>query len=211
MIRVGIAASSAIVRAGLETLLRSGPAIEVLPEAVDLSSPAGQAAGMQADVVVVYLENHEEELPLPPPSASHSPAVILLADEPHPTWASEALRSGVRAVLPRELTAAEMVAAVQAAAAGLVVLHPQDLDPLLSPAAPSNRDLGDPATQSLTPREIEVLRMLAEGHGNKTIAWRLGISEHTVKFHVAAIMGKLHAGSRTEAVTLGVRRGLILL
>jgi DNA-binding CsgD family transcriptional regulator len=65
--------------------------------------------------------------------------------------------------------------------------------------------------ETLTPRETEVLRMLAEGAGNKQIARRLGISEHTVKFHVGSILAKLNAASRTEAVTLGVRRGLIPL
>jgi DNA-binding CsgD family transcriptional regulator len=68
-----------------------------------------------------------------------------------------------------------------------------------------------PPAQQLTPREIEVLGMLAEGLGNKTIARRLGISEHTVKFHVGSILAKLDASSRTEAVTLGARRGLIML
>jgi DNA-binding CsgD family transcriptional regulator len=66
-------------------------------------------------------------------------------------------------------------------------------------------------TGPLTPRELEVLRMLAEGAANKTIAWKLEISEHTAKFHVASILAKLNAGTRTEAVTQGVRRGLILL
>ena len=65
--------------------------------------------------------------------------------------------------------------------------------------------------EALSPREIEVLGMMAEGIGNKEIAARLAISEHTVKFHVASIMGKLHAGTRTEAVMLGVRMGLILV
>ena len=65
--------------------------------------------------------------------------------------------------------------------------------------------------QALTPREIEVLGMLAEGLGNKEIAWRLQISEHTVKFHVASILSKLDASSRTEAVTVGFRQGLIML
>ena len=65
--------------------------------------------------------------------------------------------------------------------------------------------------QPLTPREVEVLHMLAEGLGNKTIARRLGISEHTVKFHVGSIFSKLNASSRTEAVTVGVRQGLVML
>ena len=67
------------------------------------------------------------------------------------------------------------------------------------------------AGEALTPRELEVFAMLAEGAGNKAIAWKLGISEHTVKFHVASIMSKLSATSRTEAVAIGIRRGLIML
>lgn len=63
----------------------------------------------------------------------------------------------------------------------------------------------------LSPREIEVLRMIADGESNKVIAWKLGISDHTVKFHVTSILNKLNAGSRTEAVTRGVRMGLIYL
>lgn len=70
--------------------------------------------------------------------------------------------------------------------------------------------LSPPATP-LTPREVEVLRMLADGASNKAIAWKLSISEHTAKFHVASILSKLRAGTRTEAVTAGVRLGLIYL
>jgi DNA-binding NarL/FixJ family response regulator len=65
--------------------------------------------------------------------------------------------------------------------------------------------------EELTPREVEVLRLLADGLGNKEVALRLGISDHTVQFHISSILAKLGAGSRTEAVTLGIRRGLILL
>ena len=97
------------------------------------------------------------------------------------------------------------MAAIEAAAAGFVVLQPSDLDGLLVNPQPAS--LAEP----LTPREVEVLGMLAEGQSNKAIAHRLGISEHTVKFHVTSIMGKLDAGSRTEAVTRGIRQGLIML
>jgi DNA-binding NarL/FixJ family response regulator len=94
---------------------------------------------------------------------------------------------------------------VEAAAAGLVVLQAEDIETVL--AAPRQAR----TTESLSPRESEVLGMLAEGASNKAIAYRLGISEHTVKFHVTSIMTKLNAGSRTEAVTLGIRQGLIML
>jgi DNA-binding NarL/FixJ family response regulator len=63
--------------------------------------------------------------------------------------------------------------------------------------------------EELTARESEVLRLVSMGLGNKEVAGRLAISEHTVKFHISSILGKLHAGSRTEAVSLGIRRGLI--
>jgi two-component system, NarL family, response regulator YdfI len=74
----------------------------------------------------------------------------------------------------------------------------------------ASRPLADLA-EELTPREIKVLQMLANGWANKEIAARLSISEHTVKFHVASIVGKLGAASRTEAVALGIRRGIVLL
>jgi DNA-binding NarL/FixJ family response regulator len=68
-----------------------------------------------------------------------------------------------------------------------------------------------PPLERLTPREIEVLRLLADGTSNKAIAYKLGISDLTVKFHVTSILSKLHAGTRTEAVTVGVRMGLVYL
>ena len=124
---------------------------------------------------------------------------------------AEALRSGVRAILPRDVPAGELIAAIEAAAAGLVALHPADLNALLPAPPRADRAPLVDAGEALTPRELEVFAMLAEGAGNKTIAWKLGISEHTVKFHVAPIMGKLNATSRTEAVAIGIRRGLIML
>jgi DNA-binding NarL/FixJ family response regulator len=136
---------------------------------------------------------------------------VVLADDPRGTWAAEALRAGARAVLPREATADEIIGAVEAAAAGLVVLHPAVTATLLPLLPTPARAVSAPPAQQLTPREIEVLGMLAEGLGNKTIARRLGISEHTVKFHVGSILAKLDASSRTEAVMLGARRGLIML
>ena len=91
-----------------------------------------------------------------------------------------------------------------------MILHSDLIDVLLSILPSAARSL-PPAPQALTPREIEVLTMLAEGLGNKAIARRLNISEHTVKFHVGSIFSKLNASSRTEAVTLGARQGLIML
>lgn len=185
MIRVFIAASSAIARAGLEALLGSADNIEV--------------SGAEAADVIVADEEVPQELLGP------KPAIVLLASDPHASTTLEALRSGVRAVLSRDASPEQMIAAVQAVAAGLVVVQPEDLDPWVG--SPRAVELAE----ALTARETEVLGMVAEGLANKAIAHRLGISEHTVKFHLTSIMGKLSAASRTEAVTRGIRQGLILL
>jgi DNA-binding NarL/FixJ family response regulator len=141
----------------------------------------------------------------------HPPAVVLVTDEARDTLEAGRLRAGVAAVLPRHATADELVAAVEAAAAGLLVLHRDVARDLRWPPAAAARAAATGGDQTLTPREVEVLGMLAEGLANKSIAARLGISDHTVKFHVAAILDKLDADSRTEAVTIGIRRGLILV
>jgi DNA-binding NarL/FixJ family response regulator len=104
-------------------------------------------------------------------------------------------------VLPLDASEIQIGIAIQAAAADLVVLTSESTT---SPAVPQ-------AASGLTARETEVLRMIAEGMPNKQIAYRLGISEHTVKFHVSALLGKLGAGSRAEAVGAGIRQGVIML
>lgn len=232
MIRVLIAAASAVSRAGLDSLLRSSPAIEVTGSVSERNSIARLIEEQQPDVVVAELTEAGDgwldefvRLAARAP-ASAAPALVALADNCEAVWSAEALSAGLRAVLPREIEAGELTAAVEAAAAGLAVIDPHHLDSLLA-AAPANHghshegssasstENGHPENSALaeplTARESEVLGMLAEGLGNKEVAAQLGISEHTVKFHVASIMGKLSAASRTEAVTIGIRRGLILL
>ena len=199
MTRVLVVASSAIARAGLETLLRNMAAVELIGSAADWNEYSGD----EPDVIVMDWDGGVDELPQELPDLPPSAALLVLADEPNQSWTAEALRSGVRAVLPRHSTPQQLVAAIEAVAAGLVVLQPADIDGLLVNPRPAI--LSEP----LTPREIEVLGLLAEGQSNKSIAYRMGISEHTVKFHVTSIMAKLNAGSRTEAVTLGIRQGLI--
>jgi two-component system nitrate/nitrite response regulator NarL len=132
------------------------------------------------------------------------PIVALLPDETH---ATEARIAGARGILLRDIDAEHLVAALIAAAQELVVLDPSLVPTLLATGDPSPPQM----VEELTPRELEVLQLLAEGLPNKTIAHQLGISEHTVKFHVNAIMGKLGAQSRTEAVVRATRLGLILL
>jgi len=162
-------------------------------------------------VVVVDLDTpHPQFLndvrALPPPAA-----VVVLLHEPDAAWSALALRAGVRAILEREAEPEEMVTAIQAAHLGVVTL---DADLVLDLAGRVRADSVDVPAQAvgeLTAREIEVLRMLAEGLGNKEIASHLGVTDHTIKFHISSILGKLGAATRTEAVTMGVRMGLITL
>ncbi|HEY9782325.1 MAG TPA: response regulator transcription factor [Leptolyngbyaceae cyanobacterium] len=213
--RVLVAATDSIVRAGLESILRANPDLSVVGVASDLDTLATLITAESPDVVLMELGLQDEEPvseKLVALSTLTEVAIVLLGDTFQGDCITEALRLGVRAVLPRRATTEEILQAVLAAAAGLVVLHPDAID-LLLPVLSSVTQPVDEASlvQALTPREIEVLGMLAEGLGNKAIARRLSISEHTVKFHVSSIFTKLNARSRTEAVTLGARQGLIML
>ena len=215
MMRVLVAATDSIVRAGLESILRANPDLSVVGVASDPDTLATLITAQSPDVVLMELGLQDEEPvseKLVALSTLTEVAIVLLGDTFQGDWITEALRLGVRAVLPRRATTEEILQAVLAAAAGLVVLHPDAID-LLLPVLSSVTQPVDEANpvQALTPREIEVLGMLAEGLGNKAIARRLSISEHTVKFHVSSIFTKLNARSRTEAVTLGARQGLIML
>ena len=200
MTRLLIAAPSAVVRAGLETLVAGDPAVEVAGSFADLSS----VEALRPDVVLAALPVEE----LAPPADGVAPAIVLLSADAQPAWSSEVLRLGVRAMLPRDAAPAEVLAAVEAASTGLAVVDPHDLEALL---AASNPTAASAESSVLTPRELEVLRLMAEGAANKNIAWKLGISEHTVKFHVASILAKLNASTRTEAVAIGIRKGMILI
>ena len=139
-------------------------------------------------------------------------AIIVLVEGTHAEDALDALHAGATAVLPRSADRAEIAAAIEAAASGLAILPRDLLATLLDPRSP---DAGEPlpveAGASLTPRELEVLAAMADGASNKAIARRLGISFHTAKFHVAAILAKLDADSRTEAVAKAAHIGLVML
>ena len=198
MIRVLIAAPSAVTRAGLEALAASSPELQVVGSGADLAG----VEELRPDVVLASVGWEE----LAPGTAS----VVLLTNEARPAWSLEAVRHGVRAMLGRDASQSEILAAVEAAANDLAVVDPRELEGWLA-AAPGAARATDGAAAALTARELEVLRMMADGAANKIIAWKLGVSEHTAKFHVGSVMAKLGAASRTEAVTIGIRRGLVLL
>jgi two-component system, NarL family, response regulator YdfI len=206
VIRVLVAARRATARARLEAVVAGAPALRLVPAMASVPV-ARQLEELRPDLVLLDLEDDRLETALGGPEGAGGVPLIVVAEEPHRVMTEEPLGRGpVRAVLPRDASAGELLAAIAAVGAGLVALHPDALRRAPRPM----RAEPDPG-QPLTVREVEVLGMLAEGLGNKAIASRLGISTHTAKFHVASILSKLSAGSRTEAVTIGMRRGLVAI
>ena len=205
MTRIAIAGVSDVARAGIADIVSSISAFDLIGRASAPDELADLVRSATPDVVVIDADpNDADETSRWLASlgdALHAPGVVLLTDEPgdeafgrHRAWAS----------LPRRSGREEIEASIRAVAVGLVVLHPDALDQPAPVRASADGGV-------LTPREVEVLGMLAAGLPNKAIARKLGVSAHTVKFHVGSIMTKLHASSRTEAVTDGIRRGLIFL
>ncbi|HEV7664704.1 MAG TPA: response regulator transcription factor [Chloroflexota bacterium] len=143
---------------------------------------------------------------------SDSPrAAVILSDDP--SQPAQLARAGLRgwACLGRDVDADQLDLAVRSAEAGLVLLDLPLAATSLSFAATVASHAPTGTIDPLTARELQVLQLVAQGLPNKGIARQLGISENTAKFHVASLTGKLGASSRTEAVTLAARRGLILL
>jgi DNA-binding NarL/FixJ family response regulator len=199
LIRLLIAAPSPVVRTGLAALVAPVPGLELVGAFPDVSP----VEDLHPDVVLATISPGD----IPPPVDDSMPYYVLLGS-PGPRWTREALHRGVRAILPPDALPASIIAAVEAAGSGLAVIDARDLEPLLADGL-HGQPAGPPAP--LTQRELEVLSLLAEGAANKTIAWKLNISENTAKFHVAAILAKLNAASRAEAVAIGLRTGLLLL
>jgi NarL family two-component system response regulator YdfI len=212
VIRVFIVSASPLARAGLENLL-AARGIEVAGSVSHIDALVGQLADVAVDAILIDFSGEAFESLLDSLLGSGLMLdfrVALLAEAASPAASAEALRAGISAVLPSDISPDQLAAALQAAASGLAVVHPSYFHSAVPAISATRRSLEELA-EPLTPRESEVLQMLASGLGNKEIAAKLAISEHTIKFHVASILGKLGAASRTEAVSLGIRRGLVLL
>jgi two-component system nitrate/nitrite response regulator NarL len=209
-VRLLIAAADPLVRTGLATLLADSPGYQVVGQVSGDEKLADEIDIYRPDVIIWDLGWEPDEAiailaELTGDSEQGEPAIVALL--PQQELAGTVWAAGARGLLFREVSRERLAAAVRACAAGLASLEPGLLDEVLPARSPDDMR---PA-EALTPRELEVLQLLAEGLANKEIAQRLEISEHTVKFHVNAIMGKLAAQSRTEAVVRATRLGLISL
>jgi DNA-binding NarL/FixJ family response regulator len=205
-----------LARAGLAAILGDAPGVHIAGQIDPQGSQIESIPVFDPDVIVWSTgwnpsttddSDGEAELDLMREIAGTGDDLPVLALLTETEAAAGLWGSGVRGLLPRDASPAQLVAALGAVAGGLIVIDPL-LAGQITPALPiTELELTEP----LTPREDEVLRLMAEGLSNRAIALELDISEHTVKFHVNAILNKLNAQSRTDAVVRAMRIGLIPL
>jgi DNA-binding NarL/FixJ family response regulator len=209
-IKLVIVESVPALRLGLKSIFDNNSRFLVISESADI--PARVILTNQVDLLVlVAWELSPAELQKIILDIDPSIATLFLSNESIPVQLLNQLKRRVWGILPVESTREELIAAAYALVNGLWVGDPQLLGSITGNQARPTRLDDDSIIEPLTPRETEILQFLAQGFTNKQIAWKLSISEHTVKFHISSIYGKLGAANRTEAVRLGARSGIIVI
>jgi len=208
--RVLIVAADPLARAGLAGLLGNLDRVQIVGQVSDQDDARGMVDAFRPDVVLFGLGWDQARLDgLAAYCEVHGVVVVLLGGEVADSSLAVVWATGVRAVLDRAVDVGQLGAALVAVMQGLAVFDPGHS---AMPAALMRQgDLLHAPVEPLTAREIEVLQGMANGLSNKLIARDLGISEHTVKYHVNSILGKLEAQTRTDAVVRATRAGLLLL
>ena len=202
--RLVVIAEDPLAREVFRERLLDDPQTEVVAAVRGAEELAAALAREPADAAVWDLGVRADvALATAPEILGEISAVLALAMDGQA--AADALEAGARAAIARDREGGAIAAAVRAMLLGFEVL-----DPRIEPADPVERRRRPPSDE-LTPREREVLALLVEGLSNRAIGERLGISEHTAKFHVTAVMQKLSAQTRTEAVVKAARLGLVTL
>lgn len=210
-IRVLIVDDHAIVREGLRTLLSDEPGLEVIGEAANGSQAVAAASAHQPDVILMDLLMPEVdgiEATRRVRQAGLPSQVIVLTSFADDQRVRDALQAGAIGYLIKDILRPELVQAIRAAAQGLPALHPTAQQLLLRHlTAPPTHQL----TESLTERELEVLRLISQGLNNRQIAKSLHLTEGTVKGYVSIILGKLGVEDRTQAALFALKHGLASL
>jgi DNA-binding NarL/FixJ family response regulator len=201
LVHVTIVSPNHALRVGLREMLSGRPDIQVVGEASNVESINEK----ETEVLVLASVSPVNLMDL------HSMGLLMLTD--HPEDAHGLFDSNARAwgVISSSATGDELAAAVRAVGEGLWVGAPALVRGLMRSQWDGNSSGEEPLVEPLTAREREVLQWIAEGLANKQIAMKLGISEHTVKFHLSSLYAKLNVASRTEAVKRGLGLGLISL
>jgi DNA-binding NarL/FixJ family response regulator len=212
-IRVLVADDERLVRAGFRMFLKAEPGIEVAGEAADGIEAVEAAARLRPDVVLMDirmprldgLEAARRILSGPEPRAR----VVVLTTFDLDEYVYEALRAGASGFLLKDAPEDQLVAAIRVAADGGSLFAPTATRHLIEEFSRRARRTASPGLEELTPRELEVLRLIARGLSNQEVAGELVVSEHTVKTHVARILSKLDLRDRLQAVVAAYESGLI--
>ena len=212
MVSVAIYSADPALRLRLEQLFRVELGYIVASVTYDPAAVSRLLEQSRVDTVVAYAPPREQLTDW----RDRYPATtfVVIVNESDEEESLDALYAGASAILPRSAESTEIATAIDVARRGLALLPRHILERLLDASSPASEESlrDDGASRvSLTPREHEVLAAMADGASNKVIARRLGISIHTAKFHVAAILAKLDADSRTEAVARAAHLGLVML
>jgi DNA-binding NarL/FixJ family response regulator len=201
LIRVTVVSANHAMRVGLRGLLANQPDIEIVSETLDLESVNEKETDVAVFAPVSSARLSETKMDF---------AILFLTDDVETIRA--ALGSDVWGALTSNATGDELAAAIRALGEGLWVSTPNLAQSLMRPAAPGREtSSGDTLVEPLTIREREVLQSMAQGLANKQMALALGISEHTIKFHLSSLYAKMNVSSRTEAIKRGIELGLISL
>ena len=234
MANIAICAENPVTRAGLAAMATTG-SNDVLAQLGSVPALSVWLQTQSVDLVIVeFSKLDERELnqltqladdlfyeSVEGSSSEETAFVLLLLND----WrelnqqivgrlSAEMLNTGLVSMLPMTVSANQMRDAIAAILNGLVILHPDLTDILFTASAPyfaATESAADALLEPLTAREIQVLNQLASGLTNRAIAKAFNISEHTVKFHISAIFSKLGVSSRTEAVAVSIRQGLVML
>lgn len=212
-IRVVVADDHAIVREGLRALLATEPGMELVGEAADGEGAVAQAGALRPDVVLLDLVMPRSDgLQAIPAIARASPSsrILVLTSFAADDQLFPALQAGALGYLLKDSSPRDLLRAIREVARGEASLHPAvarrvlgELTRSAAPAAP----LGPPPG-ALSEREVEVLRLVAQGLSNQAIADRLVVGERTVRTHVSSVLRKLHLANRTQAALYALREGL---
>ena len=219
MAEIVICAAHSVTRAGLCAMVTI-PATQVIGEVSSLEALNQWLQTQQTDLAIVVTTDDFEAVFQTVDSLAiedNLSVLIILEDarietaEAESVALSQLMSTGMVSLLPMEVSADEIRNAIAAIISGFNVLHPDITEALFSQASNTFSAVESEDFEPLTPREIQVLNQLASGVTNRAIAQTLNISEHTVKFHISAILSKLNVASRTEAVAVGIRAGLVML
>jgi two-component system, NarL family, nitrate/nitrite response regulator NarL len=210
VLRVLIVSANPLARGGLAAMLEGMVGVKAVGS-TGIAEAASIAGQLLPDVVLLDVGDGElEELDAIGRLAAAQPGLPIVALAGDPNALTQALAFGASALLPVAVDPPTLAAALFASARGLVSIPRQEIATLLPHEERIEPPVNAPA-ESLTPRELEVLQLMARGLTNRQIAGRLRISEHTVKFHAGAVLGKMNARSRAEAVARAIGLGWILV